>query len=355
MVEESPGNPSYYQKWLQSEGIPILRDFYLSDVRTVSLERWDRKSGFGVYLNLVGSAEADDAYLCEIPPGGRLKPQRHLYEELIFVVSGRGATTVWNEGGRPQTFEWQEGSLFSPPLNTWHQHFNGRGDQPARYLAVTNAPLVMNLLQNADFIFGSDFVFGDRYRGEEGYFSGQGQHMGVRSWETNFVKDVREFELVEWKERGGGGKSIFFELCNNSMMAHISQFPVGTYKKAHRHGPGAHVVILKGKGYTLMWEAGKPMQRFDWQEGTLIVPPEGWFHQHFNTGREPARYMAFHRTGSSRKYRMGKRWGMDLDLKEGGDQIEYEDEDPAVRRLFEEELAKEGVPSGMDKVLVGGR
>ncbi|HLC26991.1 MAG TPA: cupin domain-containing protein [bacterium] len=354
MTEAGGEDLSYYQKWLQRDGIPILRDFYLENIRTVPLVRWDRKGGLGVYLNLAGAAEADDSYICEIPPGSRLKPQKHLYEELIFVISGRGATTVWNEGGKPQTFEWQEGSLFSPPLNTWHQHFNGRGDQPARYLAVTNAPLVLNLIQNEDFVFGCGFVFHDRYRGDDGYFSGEGQRMGARSWETNFVKDVREFGLIDWKERGGGGKSIFFELCENSMSSHISQFPVGTYKKAHRHGPGAHVVILRGKGYTLMWEAGKPIQRFDWQEGTLIVPPEGWFHQHFNTGKEPARYMAFHRPGSSRKYRMRKQWGIDLSLKEGGDQIEYEDEDPAIRKLFEEELAKEGVASGMDKVLASG-
>lgn len=84
---------------------------------------------------LVDLGYTNNACVCEIPAGSRTKPQRHLFEELIFVLSGRGAMTVWQEGGNKQTFEWHEGSLFSPPLNAWHQHFNP-GTEPARYLAL---------------------------------------------------------------------------------------------------------------------------------------------------------------------------------------------------------------------------
>jgi hypothetical protein len=34
----------------------------------------------------------------------------------------------------------------------------------------------------------------------------------------------------------------------------------------------------------------------------------------------------------------------------GGDQIEYEDEDQRIRRMFEEELAKRGVQSRMEPI-----
>jgi hypothetical protein len=37
------------------------------------------------------------------------------------------------------------------------------------------------------------------------------------------------------------------------------------------------------------------------------------------------------------------------DIKEGGDQIEYEDEDPIVRRIFEEALGKVGIESKMGR------
>jgi gentisate 1,2-dioxygenase len=132
------------------------------------------------------------------------------------------------------------------------------------------------------------------------------------------------------------------------MCGHIAQFPVGTYKKAHRHGPGAHVLILSGKGYSLMWRDGEPMQRFDWGPGSLVVPPDRWFHQHFNAGSEPARYLAL-RWGSKKFFGiMGE--GSDRPLtsiKLGGDQIEYEDEEPTVRRMFEEALAQAGIESRM--------
>ena len=38
-------------------------------------------------------------------------------------------------------------------------------------------------------------------------------------------------------------------------------------------------------------------------------------------------------------------------IADGGHQIEYADEDPMIRKMFEEALAKNGVSSKMDEVL----
>lgn len=346
----------FYEKWQETERIDVIKGFYIEDLRKLSLKPWNRKGGLGVFINLEGTGGENDAYVCEIPPGASLLPQRHLFEETIFILEGRGSTTVWHEGGPKQSFEWGPGSLFSPPLNTWHQHFNGQGNKPARYLAVTLAPIIMNIFHNTGFIFNSPYQFGDRFGDKTDYFSGEGRmcrtrdYLGGKIWETNFISDVLNLDLIEWKERGAGGKSLLFELSENSISAHISEFPVGTYKKAHRHGPGAHVTIVSGEGYTLLWQEGKPFQRYDWKVGTMIVPPEMWWHQHFNGGREPAKYLALHGRGS-RKYKSGqKEWKLDKNLKEGGDQIEYDDENPMIREMFEKELAKRGVQCMMPKV-----
>lgn len=339
---------SFYRRWLESEGIPVIRDFTVPDVRTVSLSPWKRKGGLGVYLNLVGTDEVDDAYLCEIPPGEELHPQRHLFEEMIFILGGRGVTTVWREGFPKQEVRWQAGTLFSPPLNSWHQHRNTDSSQPARYLAVTNAPVFLNLFHNAEFVFQNPAVFPERFSGEAGYFDRSPEFAGGRLWRVNAVPDVYSFELIRWERRGARFGSAHFELSGNVMASHIAELPAGVYAKAHRHIGGAHVLILEGKGYTLMWQEGKPKQRFDWQEGSLVVPPEGWFHQHFNTGKEPVRHLAM-RWGSS-KGSIGKEYKPDTDIREGGDQVAYEDEDPEVRRMFEEELKKAGVPLAMPSV-----
>jgi len=41
--------------------------------------------------------------------------------------------------------EWQEGSLFSPPVWAWHQHFNADPNETARYLAIQDTGLVRHM------------------------------------------------------------------------------------------------------------------------------------------------------------------------------------------------------------------
>ena len=343
-----------YQKWVESQGIPIVSEFSISNLNEVEVSPWERLGARGAMIVLQGAEDVNNAYVLEISGGGSVQPERHLYEEMVYVLSGRGATTVWNEGGPKRTFEWHEGSLFAIPLNAWHQFFNGQGSEAARFYVVSSAPLVMNLYHNLDFVFNCGFNFTDRFDGRQDFFNAEGQELGGRVWETNFVEDVRTFPLMAWKERGGGGVNRFFEIADSTLTAHASQFPVGTYKKGHRHGPGANVIIVQGQGYSLLWQGGKESERVkvDWKVGSVLGPPNMWFHQHFNTGAGPAKYLAI-RWGS-RKYplfkNVGKRGKVDVSVKEGGNQIEYEDEDPSIRKLFEQELAKNGVECRMPPI-----
>jgi len=223
-----------------------VREFYVSGKG--ALAPWKRTGLLGSFVQLVGAGRTCGGYVCEIPPGGESKPQRYIFEQLIYVLKGHGATTVWNQGTKKQTFEWQEGSLFSPPLNAWHQHFNVTGSETARYVALTDAPQMINRFRNLDFIFGNDFSFMDRFSGEDGYYSGKGREVATyRTWESNFIPDIRDFKLKDRSLRGQGATGIRLHLAANTMSAHLEQYPSGTYPKAHRHGPGAHIVILSGR------------------------------------------------------------------------------------------------------------
>ncbi|MFC2060079.1 ethanolamine ammonia lyase-activating protein, partial [Chloroflexota bacterium] len=341
-----------YEDWMESEGIPIVGGYAVDDLRTVPVEKWPRRGGSGAFINLIGNENSAGSYVGEIPAGGSLEPQKHMYEETMVILTGRGATTVWYEGGPKQTFEWGEWSLFAIPLNCWYQHHNGQGDKPVRFYAVNSAPTIMNLFHNMEFVFNTEFVFKDRYGAEEDYFSGKGKQWKARGrpvWESNFIPDVLNVKLHEWKERGAGGANIMFELANNTMAAHVSEFPSGTYKKAHRHGPAANVILLNGKGYSLLWREGEPWIKCDWHQGSVFTPPNQHFHQHFNVSKEPARYLAI-RWGS-RKYLMGGERRSDTSVKSGGIQLEYEDESPEIRKLFVEELAKEGTELKMPPII----
>ena len=341
-----------YHNWQQEQKIPINTGFFIEDLRKVELAPWSLKGGLGAFINLDGTGGTNDAYVCEIPPGKQLNRQRHLYEEMVFILDGHGATSIWQKNGKKHTFEWHPGSLFAVPLNAWYQLFNGQGNAPVRYFSVTNAPFIMNLFHNLDFIFENDFTFADRFTPEdEDYFSGKGQLWG-RKMSVNFVPNTREIQLYEWKERGAGGRHVNFDLAGNVMGAHISEFPVGRYKKAHSHGPGAHVTILTGQGYSLLWPEGGERVRVDWRPGSVVVPPNQWFHQHFNSGAEPARYLALR--WNSWRYRfvaLNSDTPVDVSVKQGGAQIEYEDEERVIHEIFESALAKVGAPCHMGSMV----
>jgi mannose-6-phosphate isomerase-like protein (cupin superfamily) len=345
------GDP--YLDWIEAEGVKRIVDYKFPDLNDVELGDWERKGGKGAIINIPNGALPNDAHLVEIKPGGKSEPEHHMYEETMYVVSGRGATSCWLEEGQKSTFEWAAGSLLTIPLNTSYQHFNGSGTEPVRYVSMTNAPPVLRMFRSTDFVFNNTYNFKDRFAGDdEDYFNGQGtllQRKGTKFgtiWRTNFVPNADVMKLWAYRDRGAGGINTHFDLAGNVTKSHISEFPVGTYKKGHRHGPGAHLVILGGVGFSALWwdNDKKNYEIAPWKKGGMvIVPAEATYHQHFNTGPEPARYLALRGDDGQ-----PTQWGeSNVSIKDGGMQIEYEDEDRYIHELFESELKKNGAECHM--------
>lgn len=350
-----------YQQWLAAERPRVIEGLYCRDVATAELAPWPRKGVDGAVFNFdgfKGNPKGNDLHIIEIPPGGSTNPERHMYEEIVYVSSGRGATSIWQDEKDKQTFEWHTGSLFAVPLNANAQHFNGSGNEKARLLSVTTAPTTLRQFHwNEEFLYDCPIAFTDRYGPGSNYFTAEGTMWRSRNnhvWESNFVPDAPNMKLFEWKERGGGGRNVMLQMGEGNLIAHISQFQVGTYKKAHRHGPGAYLFILGGEGFSLLWQDGGEDERIkaDWGTGSLFLAGAGggeWFHQHFNSGKTPARYLALRGGNASFKYgpNTGEWRGADVSIKDGGMQLDYPDENPEVHRIFEEEVRAHGAECRM--------
>jgi hypothetical protein len=198
----------------------------------------------------------------------------------LLILDGRGSPRVWNDAGNEVAFEWQAGSMLAIPLNTWHQHSNLSGLEAATFVSSANLPPVLNLYDDVDFVFGTSRDFTHRFNGEQDYFAAKVEMKGLLL-DTNFVPDALALPLIPAKERAAGGGHIRFSMAKGSMNSHICEFPVGTHKKGHRRGTGAHVIVLSGSGTPRGWPDGEEPRRYEWSGVSVIIPPNTWFHQHF--------------------------------------------------------------------------
>ena len=94
--------------------------------------------------------ETVDAYMQIIPPGSRSGKHRHLAEECLYVLEGRGYdlhqdcdveitdTYQWKPQAEVKRYEWEAGDVIYIPPCTIHQHFNADPDRPVRLISAIN-------------------------------------------------------------------------------------------------------------------------------------------------------------------------------------------------------------------------
>ena len=94
--------------------------------------------------------ETVDAYMQIIPPGSKSGKHRHLAEECLYVLEGRGFdlhqdcdveitdTYHWTPQAEVKRYEWEAGDVIYIPPNTIHQHFNADPDKPVRLISAIN-------------------------------------------------------------------------------------------------------------------------------------------------------------------------------------------------------------------------
>ena len=332
--------PTPYDILQAEEGIPIVKGNVVGDVTTLELGPWKRMGAFGCYLNL-SNQQQTDAYVCEIPPGGETLPQRHLFEEIIYVAKGRGATSLWQDGTGKVTFEWAPGAIFAIPLNSSYVHYNGARDEAVRLFAGTTCPRMINIFHNQEFIFRNPFNFRDRFhQGDD--FLRFNKHITDRYWETNLVPDVNQFPLDDFPMKGRNVRHMRFTLADTTYGCHVSEFPPGCRSTFHRHGPGAVIIITQGEGYVMLWKDGEERKRYDFNVGTVYSPDDLMWHGHFNAGKGTMRHFAMR--GDSPKYSHDRfrnpLWTM----------IPMEDEVPEIQKEYVQILKEKGIQAAVSVV-----
>lgn len=330
-----------YDRWVDKLGVPVHRGYFVEDVRTVELGYWAEREANTCFIQLNGAEGITEVRITEIPPGQTLRPWTLSIDETMYVASGRGMATVRHGEGPGKSFEFQKNALFMVPGGYTAELSNMSGTEPARIMSYNYMPLAMTVVDNPAYFINNPNAPAVRTASADASLYAEAKVQTAEQpggaprqvWFGNFFPDMKQWDrLVPFKGRGAGGHVVFIRYPESQITNHMSVFPSRTYKKAHRHGPGRAIIIPDGVGFSVMWEEGKEKVIIPWHEGSLFTPPDKWFHQHFNVGPIPARYLAFHPpaqfAGYSEKVEDRRR-----------DQIEYPNEEPWIREKFAAELA----------------
>lgn len=357
-----------YETFIKGEGVPIHRALLgISDVTALRREPWKRTAGLGAFIELTGTFQSERGlFVGEIPARSELLPQHHLYEEQIFILSGEGTATVWQDDpDRAYVFEWERGSVFAIPPNVSYLLAN-TGHEEVVYLGVTTAPRLMNSLYDISAVFTSTHRFIDLAAETGNYFSSPDEKW-TKGWykqtmvDTRFIRNVYDFVPDPQEQKVAGGRLTGYLMGPRFPRGHISTWPQGRYHKAHYHGPGAIVLGLDGDGYVLAWDsalgtrpyesgAGARVEELPWRGHSIYSPPNKYFHQHFNTSAGEARHVAVYGENlplGMHDMNAADGWIGHKSVDEGGTLIEYANEDPQIRADFVAALARRGLECRM--------
>jgi quercetin dioxygenase-like cupin family protein len=151
---QGTSNHNLYQYLLEDAARAPARNARRKKVITPAEMPWEMARQ-GILKHLLNEQmntrmETVDAYMQIIPPGSRSGKHRHLAEECLYVLEGRGYdlhqdcdveitdTYQWKPQDEIKRFEWESGDVIYIPPNTIHQHFNGDPERPVRLISAIN-------------------------------------------------------------------------------------------------------------------------------------------------------------------------------------------------------------------------
>jgi oxalate decarboxylase/phosphoglucose isomerase-like protein (cupin superfamily) len=147
-------NQPLYQDLLDDAAARPARDAERKKVVHPHEMPWDM-SRQGLLKHLINESmdtriETVDAYMQIVPPGSKSGKHRHLAEECLYVVEGKGYdihqdcdveitdTYFWKPQDKVSRWDYEAGDVIYVPPNTIHQHFNADPGKPLRLISCIN-------------------------------------------------------------------------------------------------------------------------------------------------------------------------------------------------------------------------
>ena len=147
-------NQPLYQDLLDDAAARPARDAERKKIVRPSEMPWEM-SRQGLLKHLINEGmntrmETVDAYMQIVPPGSKSGKHRHLAEECLYVLEGKGYDEhrdcdveitdeyFWKPQDKVSRWEYEAGDVIYVPPNTIHQHFNADPDRPLRLISCIN-------------------------------------------------------------------------------------------------------------------------------------------------------------------------------------------------------------------------
>jgi quercetin dioxygenase-like cupin family protein len=350
-----------YDRFMAEDGVPVLRETAIADPLAVALAPWRRLGAQGAFVQLFGAEGRLGQSLIELPPSGATRAEKHLCEEVVLVLAGRGSTELRGAEGRT-VFEWQAGSLFAIPANAPHRLINAT-DRPARLLCLNTLPAVLNLLGDADMVFANPLLPDlDDEAGQAFEDIEPDPVRGLAMCRTALLPDAIGCDLPLDNRLSPAHRQLALAMTGPALEVSLGEHRPGRYGRARLVAPGQISVCLRGQGYRLLWpESCGPTPFRDGHEARVIrieqapfcLAGQGqgggrWFEQDFVTSPGPLRHLTLRLAPAP-----GGPPGMELpdllttDFDRGGAIVPYGREDPHIRAQHAAALASLGLPNRM--------
>lgn len=248
-----------YANWAQAQGVPIVAAPAI-DLTRVKTAPWSRFGVDGAICHVDGRCDFLTVFLFDIPAGGAMKPARHTFEEMFYVVEGRGETEVILSDGEIRHLAWSPGSLFSAPVNATCIH-RAPGKSSVRLASFNDIRYLMGLYRNEAFLFDNPAKFEKRQQRARG---------------ERWIADPCE-ESVH--DSGDAGRADI-TLADGVIGAQMIELLANESDLARRQMQGRHLLCVEGEGFSLSFEAADgAISRTPWKRATVIGQAGMSFHQ----------------------------------------------------------------------------